>query len=38
MSKFSARDDPGYKGVLYAIEMVLEGLGEVEPPSVVQGV
>ena len=25
MSKFSARADPGYKKVLYAIEMLLEG-------------
>ena len=28
MVKFSTRDDSGYKKVLYAIEMLLEGLGE----------
>ena len=28
MVKFSTRDDPGYKKVLYSIEMLLEQLGE----------
>ena len=28
MVKFSTRDDPGYKKVLYSIEMLLEELGE----------
>ena len=28
MVKFSTKDDSGYKKVLYAIEMLLEGLGE----------
>ena len=28
MVKFSTRDDPGYKKVLNAIEILLEGLGE----------
>ena len=28
MVKFSTRDDPGYKMVLYSIEMLLEQLGE----------
>jgi hypothetical protein len=28
MVKFSSRDDPGYKKVLNAIEMVLEGYSE----------
>jgi len=28
MVKFSTRDDPGYKEVLYSIEMLLEQLGE----------
>jgi len=28
MVKFSTRDDPGYKKILYSIEMLLEELGE----------
>ena len=28
MVKFSTRDDPGYKKVLYSIEMLLEQLGD----------
>jgi len=28
MVKFSTRDDPGYKKVLYSIEMLLEGFEE----------
>jgi len=28
MVKFSTKDDPGYKKVLYSIEMLLEGLEE----------
>jgi len=28
MVKFSTRDDPGYKKVLYSIEMLLEELGD----------
>jgi hypothetical protein len=28
ITKFSARDDPGYKKVLYAMEMLLEELRE----------
>ena len=35
MVKFSSKDDPGYKKVLYSIEMLLEGLGE---DSLKQGV
>jgi len=31
MAKFSTRADPGYRQVLYAIEMLLEGLSEDEP-------
>lgn len=31
MVKFSSRADPGYKQVLYAIEMLLEGLAKNEP-------
>ena len=31
MSKFSTIADPGYKKVLYAIEMLLEGPTEDEP-------
>jgi hypothetical protein len=33
MAKFSTRVDPGYKSVLYAMEMLLEGLGQTEPPA-----
>ena len=28
MVKFSTKDDSGYKKVLYALEMLLEGLGD----------
>ena len=31
MAKFSSKADPGYKQVLYAIEMLLEGLAEDRP-------
>ena len=31
MTKFSSRADPGYKQVLYAIEMLVEGLTEDKP-------
>jgi hypothetical protein len=36
MSKFSTRADPGYKQVIYAIEMLLEGPTEIRPAPVNQ--
>jgi len=38
MVKFSTKDDSGYKKVLYAIEMLLEGLGEDSLPPSKRGV
>ena len=37
MVKFSTRDDPGYKKVLYSIEILLEELGKEAPIPTKQG-
>ena len=38
MVKFATRSDTGYKKVLYAIEMLLEGLDDDQPASTNQSV